>query len=197
MIAFIKGTVEETSDDCAILDCGGVGYRIFMPSGELSKVKKAEGVVKVHTYYHVREDQISLFGFCDREGVNMFRMLIGISGVGPKAALAILSCAPVPTLVISILTGDINTLCKAQGVGKKLAQRIVLELKDKFKNQDIQDLTASEVEDVPRGDAEEALGALMSLGYTRQEAGKALSKVDKKLTVEDMIKEALKLLMKG
>jgi len=197
MIAFIKGTIEEVLTDSILIDCNGVGYRVFMPSSQIEKIKDMQGKIKVHTYYYVREDQASLYGFMDKEGLNMFNMLIGVTGVGPKAALSILSAVPPSSLIISIITGDEKSLCKAQGVGKKMSQRIILELRDKLKDYNIasslpeSDNVYSENEDA------EALGALLSLGYTKQEAAGVLSKIDKSLTIEEKVKQSLKLLMRG
>lgn len=197
MIAFIKGTIEEVLTDSILIDCNGVGYKVFMPSSQIEKIKNMQEKIKVHTYYYVREDQASLYGFMDKEGLNMFNMLIGVTGVGPKAALSILSAVPPSSLIISIITGDEKSLCKAQGVGKKMSQRIILELRDKLKDYNIasslpeSDNVYSENEDA------EALGALLSLGYTKQEAAGALNKIDQSLTIEEKVKQSLKLLMRG
>lgn len=196
MIAFIKGTIEEVSADSIIIDCNGVGYRVFMPSSQIEKIKDMHGKIKVHTYYYVREDQASLYGFMDKEGLNMFNMLIGVSGVGPKAALSILSAVPPQSLILSIITGDEKSLCKAQGVGKKMSQRIILELRDKLKDYNMASLPESEKAYSQDEDAE-ALGALLSLGYTKQEAVCALNKIDRSLAIEEKVKQSLKLLMRG
>jgi Holliday junction DNA helicase RuvA len=126
----------------------------------------------------------------------MFKLLLNISGVGPKAALSMLSSLSPQNMTLAIITGDEKTLCKAQGVGKKLAQRIILELKDKFKNYDF--LSKDEVETIQANDSMEAINALMSLGYTRQEAALAIKKVETEgMEIEEIVKLALKALMKG
>jgi holliday junction DNA helicase RuvA len=197
MIAFIKGIVEEFGEDYIIVDNNGIGYLISMPGNEIEKIKKKSGTVKIFTYHHVREDQIGLFGFLDNEYLNMFKMLINVSGVGPKAALSMLSSITPSNMILAIITGDEKTLCKAQGIGKKIAQRIILELKDKFKDHDF---ISSESDGIVQNnnDEFEVLGALMALGYTRQEAVSALGRVDmNNNSIEEIIKQALKFLMKG
>jgi holliday junction DNA helicase RuvA len=195
MIAYVKGIVEEYGEDFVVLDNNGIGYFISMPINEIEKVKKQSGMVKVFTYHYVREDMIGLFGFLDNEGLNMFKMLLNVSGVGPKAALSMLSSVSPSSMILAIITGDEKTLCKAQGVGKKLAQRIILELKDKFKNYDFTGQSSEGI--VETNDEMEAVGALLALGYSRQEAVSALNKVDRNSSIEEIIKQALKLLMKG
>lgn len=197
MIAFIKGTIEEALTDSILIDCNGVGYKVFMPSNQIEKIKGIQGRIKVHTYYYVREDQASLYGFMDKEGLNMFNMLIGVSGVGPKAALSILSAVSPSALILSIITNDEKSLCKAQGVGKKMSQRIILELRDKLKDYNISSSFPESDEVYGENEAAEALGALMTLGYTKQEAVAVLNKIDKGLPIEEKVKQALKLLMRG
>lgn len=197
MIAFIKGTIEEVLTDSILIDCNGVGYKVFMPSSQIEKIKDVQGKIKVHTYYYVREDQASLYGFMDKEGLNMFNMLIGVSGVGPKAALSILSAVPPSSLIISIITGDEKSLCKAQGVGKKMSQRIILELRDKLKDYNIASSLPESEEAYCENEDAETLGALLTLGYTKQEAIGALNKIDRNFTIEEKVKQALKLLMRG
>jgi Holliday junction DNA helicase RuvA len=195
VIAFIKGIIEEVGEDYIIIDNNGVGYLISMPINEIEKVKNKREMVKIFTYQYVREDQIGLYGFLDKEALNMFKMLINVSGVGPKAALSMLSSISPSNMILAIISSDEKTLCKAQGVGKKLAQRIILELKDKFKNYDF--IISKDEDGTELNEEFEAVGALMALGYTRQEAVSAVSKVDKNNSIEEIIKQALKLLMKG
>lgn len=194
MIAFVKGIIEEIAEDFVIIDNNGIGYMISMPVNDIEKLKKQGESVKVHTYHYVREDSVGLFGFVEKEGLSMFKMLINVSGVGPKAALAILSAISPSNVALSIITGDEKSLCKAQGVGKKLAQRIILELKDKFKDYNLQG--EEKTEELHNDDSIEALGALIALGYTKLEAQTALNKVDKSGGVEDIVKQALRALMK-
>lgn len=196
MIAYIRGLVDEIGEDYVIIDNNGIGYFISMPISEIENLKKQKGIVKINTYHYVREDSIDLFGFIEKESLNMFKILLNISGVGPKAALSILSVLSPQNLILAIITGDEKALCKAQGVGKKLAQRLMLELKDKFKNYDF--LPNGEVEEAQYNDSMEAVGALMSLGYTRQEAALAIKKINTEgLGIEEIVKLALKVLMKG
>jgi Holliday junction DNA helicase RuvA len=196
MIAYVKGIIEESGEDYIIIDNNGIGYYISMPANEIELAKKQNGILKVHTYHYVREDSVGLYGFMDKESLNMFKFLLNVSGVGPKAALSMLSSISPASMALAIITGDEKTLCKAQGVGKKLAQRIILELKDKFKNYDFIQDNENHIEEVD--DSLEAVGALMALGYTRQEAASAIKKVDASgKNIEDIVKQALKVLMKG
>jgi Holliday junction DNA helicase RuvA len=130
MVAFIKGKIEELGEDYIIIDNNGMGYYISMPFPEIEKLKHNKDYVKIYTYQHIREDNISLFGFLDKEKLDTFKMLINVSGVGPKAAISIISAIEPSSIALAIITDDEKTLCSAQGVGKKLAQRIILELKD-------------------------------------------------------------------
>lgn len=196
MIAYIRGLIEEYGEDYIIIDNNGIGYYISMPINEIEKVKGQKGIVKINTYHYVREDSIDLFGFLEQESLNMFKLLLNISGVGPKAALSMLSSLSPQNMTLAIITGDEKALCKAQGVGKKLAQRIILELKDKFRNYDF--LSKDEGETIQANDSMEAINALMSLGYTRQEAALTIKKVDTEgMEIEEIVKLALKALMKG
>ncbi len=199
MIAYVKGMIEECGEDYVIIDNNGMGYYISMPAGEIEKVKKHEGIIKIHTYHYVREDSMGLYGFLDREALNIFKMLINVSGVGPKAALSILSAIEPSSIILSIITDDSKTLCKAQGVGKKLAQRIILELKDKFKNYDFATINNGEAPvETSGGEAFEAIGALMALGYTRGEAASAIKSIDAEgKGIEEIVKMSLKVLMRG
>lgn len=196
MFAYIKGTVTLVLDDYAVVENNGIGYMIFMPSRDLDALRDKKDVL-VYTYYYVREDNISLYGFLDKESLNIFKLLLGVSGVGPKAALSILSCTTPPSFILSVVTKDDKTLSKAQGIGKKLAQRIILELKDKFKDYEF----ANEKEEdkrefLDKDVSKEAIAALLTLGYTKQEAIQAVKRVEGASSVEDYIKGALKFLMK-
>lgn len=199
MIAYIKGKLEEAGEDYAVIDHNGMGYLIGMSMNDLEQLRKQEGIVKVFTYQHVREDNISLFGFLTAEKLNLFKLLIGVSGVGPKAAISIISSNEPANIILAILTSDDRTLCKAAGVGKKLALRIILELKDKFKNYESMTGAGFELEPEGMGQSaeQEAVGALMALGYTRGEAASALQKVDRTQSLEEVVKQALRTLMRG
>lgn len=195
MISYIKGKVETVGDDYIILDNNGIGYLIYMPLCDIEKVKNKNAIIKINTYQYVREDAIILYGFISHEEINIFKMLINVSGVGPKAALSILSSISPSNFILAIITGDEKTLSSAQGIGKKLAQRIILELKDKFKDYDfVKQNEDAKVED----ETMEALAALMTLGYTKNEAASAIKQVDDgTLKVEDIVKKSLKVLMRG
>lgn len=196
MIAYIRGLIEEYGEDYVIIDNNGIGYYISMPINEIENLRKKKGVVKINTYHYIREDSVDLFGFLERESLSMFKQLLNVSGVGPKAALSMLSSMSPQNMILAIITGDEKSLCKAQGVGKKLAQRIILELKDKFKNYDF--MSSDAVEALHSDDSIEAVEALMALGYTRQEASLAIKKVDAEgKDIEEIVKLALKVLMKG
>jgi holliday junction DNA helicase RuvA len=202
MIAFIKGKIEEYGEEYVIIDNNGIGYYINMPGTEVEKIKNNKDIVKLFTYQHVREDYIGLFGFLDKERLSMFKMLLNVSGVGPKAAISITSGIEPQSIILAIITNDEKTLCKAQGVGKKLAQRIILELKDKFKNYDFInegniEAAVSNANSDGNSDISEALGALMALGYTRQEAVSALKNIDMSNSIEEIVKQSLKSLMRG
>lgn len=199
MIAFIKGNIEEINEKSVIIDCNGVGYEIYMTARDLNKLADVEDRVKINTYHYIREDQEVLYGFLDKESINMFSLLIGISGVGTKAGLSILSSISLKDIILSIMTGNEKALCKCPGIGKKIAQRIILELKDKLKKYGETD-NLPESYDVSSKDDEkgEAIGAMIALGYTNDEAMSAVHKVyEPHMKVEDIVKKALKYLMKG
>ena len=195
MIAYVKGTVECTGEDYAVIDNNGIGYYISMPVSDVQRIKNEKGTVKVNTYHYVREDAIGLYGFIDIDALNIFKLLINVSGVGPKAALSMLSSISPESIILAIMAEDDKKLCKAQGVGKKIASRIILELKDKFKNYD---MTPDDNENIEKSDnVFEAISALIALGYTRSEAVSAVQKAGKQDGVEAIVKQALKILMKG
>ena len=195
MIAYVKGTVECTGEDYAVIDNNGIGYYISMPVNDVQRIKNEKGTVKVNTYHYVREDAIGLYGFIDIDALNIFKLLINVSGVGPKAALSMLSSISPESIILAIMAEDDKKLCKAQGVGKKIASRIILELKDKFKNYD---MNPADNENIEKSDnVFEAISALIALGYTRSEAVSAVQKAGKQDGVEAIVKQALKILMKG
>lgn len=202
MIAFIKGKIEEFGEDYVVVDCQGIGYTVHMSMIEIEKLKSNKEPIKLFTHQQFREDYVGLFGFLDKEKLNLFKLLLSVSGVGPKAAISITSELEPQGIVLAILTNDDKTLCKAQGVGKKLAQRIILELKDKFKNYDFMEaqnteLTGANTPALAVSESNEAMGALMALGYTRQEAVGALRNVDRTAGLEEIVKQALKALLRG
>ena len=201
MFYYVNGTVAHTAPFLAVIDCGGVGYACRTTNNTLARLKKGERV-KLYTHLNVREDAMELYGFYSESELNCFQMLIGVSGVGPKAALSILSAATPESLAMSIITGDEKALTVAQGIGKKIAQRIILELKDKLaKGQlsaDGESYGGTGVTVIPENKSSEAAAALAVLGYSQSEIGVALKGVDvDALSLEDVIKQALKKMVKN
>ena len=199
MFYYVKGTVEHLAPHLAVIDCGGVGYACHTTSYTLSALKVGEKA-KLYTYLHIREDLMELYGFATENEKNCFRMLIGVSGVGPKAALSILSATTPEGLATSIITENEKALTVAQGIGKKIAQRIILELKDKLaKGQ----LPAEEayggtgVTVIPQDTASEAAAALAVLGYSPAEVSMALKGISvSELSLEETVRQALKKMVK-
>lgn len=199
MIAHLRGVLDHVTQDSLILDVNGVGYRVATSTGTLAEVGIGE-MLKVHTHTYVREDTLALFGFLREEELRMFEQLLGVSGVGPKAALAVISAVPPSAFGLAVLTEDADRLAKAQGVGKKTAQRIILELKDKIRKEQpalpVQTGFVAVTEPEEGGVAAEAAGALMMLGYSSAEAQKSVSAVlEPGKSLEDVIRDALR--MKG
>ena len=196
MFYYVNGTVAETGPNLAVIDCGGVGYACATTNYTLSQLKKGERA-KLYTHLHVREDIFELYGFSSQAELNSFRMLIGVSGVGPKAALSVLSAATPQNLALSIVTGDEKALTAAPGIGKKIAQRIILELKDKLAKGQIapggESYGGTGVTVIPENKSSEAAAALAVLGYGSQEIGLALKGIDMDaLPLEEIIRQALK-----
>lgn len=199
MYEYIKGRVMAVQDKYMVLENGGIGYKIYAPLPTMEKLRAQKGEVTVYTYLYLQEGIMDLYGFASPADIGCFRLLLSVSGVGPKAALAILTELGGEKLAFSVVTEDTKALTRASGVGPKLAKRIILELKDKIKNDDLPGSTENLADVVaPAGDDRmEAINALMVLGYSRPEAMTALSKVDTTgMTLEQMIKAALKALMK-
>ena len=202
MFYYVNGTVTELEAGLAVIDCGGVGYACATTNYTLSQLKKGERA-KLYTYLNVREDAMELFGFASQSELRSFKLLIGVSGVGPKAALSILSATTPQQLAMAVVMGDEKALTAAQGVGKKIAQRVILELKDKLaKGQAIggagESYGGSGVTVIPENKLSEASAALAVLGYSQGEINVALKGIDLEgLTLEQVIKAALKKMMKG
>ena len=177
MISYVKGTVAYIGNDCIVVDNNGIGYNIQVSPSTASAVVM-EKEVKIYTYMNVKENELSLFGFLTKEELNMFNLLIGVNGVGPKSAVAMLGALSPSQLALAIATEDIKALSVGQGIGKKIAQRIALELKDKVGADTI--TTGVEIVqkvDVTTGERAEALSALMALGFTKNEAENAIKAV--------------------
>ena len=193
MYYYVNGTVAEIGPNLAVIDCGGVGYACATTNYTLAQLKRGEPA-KLYTYLNVREEIFDLYGFSTQAELSSFKMLLGVSGVGPKAALAILSSGTPDQLALSIVTGDERSLTGVPGIGKKIAQRIILELKDKLaKEQTGFDAGMGTLSPIPAGGkTQEAASALAVLGYSSQEISTALKGVDAALPVEEMIRIALK-----
>ena len=197
MIAYIKGTLERRAESYIIIETGGIGYQIFVSPATLAKLPQTGEMVKVFTYFSVKEDGVSLYGFASAEEQEMFHKLLTVSGVGPKGALGFLSQLTPQEIILAIISEDVKTLSKAPGVGRKTAQRVILELKDKFKTEEALSM-GEEVQGIVEtsvgGDAKfEAIDAMTALGYSRSEAAKAVNAVAAEgLSTEDILKAALK-----
>lgn len=195
MFYYVNGIVAEIDANLAVIDCNGVGYACATTNYTLSQLKKGEKA-KLYTYLNVREDAVDLFGFASQSELNSFKMLLGVSGVGPKAALSILSSTTPGNLAMSVVMGDEKALTAAPGIGKKIAQRIILELKDKLAKEQASGSFAvggSVPVIVQNSKASEASAALAVLGYTAQDIALALNGIDmESLPLEEIIRQALK-----
>ena len=196
MIGFLRGILAEKGDGYIVIDVNGVGYQVFVPATSSAYLNSDGEEVLVYTSMIVREEEMSLYGFSGKGELDAFKKLIGISGVGPKAALSILSAFTLDQLKQAIVFEDAKALQRANGIGKKSAERIVLELKDKFTAAapDGSYLDAGAADVVPeQGGRGEAISALVALGYSRGEAASALAGIQENdLTTEEYIKRALK-----
>ena len=199
MFYYVNGPVAELEAGLAVIDCGGVGYACATTNYTLSQLKKGERA-KLYTYLNVREDAVELFGFASQSELRSFKMLIGVSGVGPKAALSILSSTTPQQLAMAVVMGDEKALTAAPGIGKKIAQRIILELKDKLaREQGSFDAGSGAPVLMPAQDnkAGEAAAALAVLGYGSQEIAAALKGIDMaSLPLEEIIRQSLKKMVK-
>ncbi len=194
MYYYIKGTLIKKTETFAVVDAGGIGYMMNISLATMNSLGRVGDEVTMYTYLVVREDVMELCGFSTVEEKEMFLKLIGVSGVGPKAAMAILSIATPMQLATAIITNDEKTITKAQGVGPKVAQRVILELKDKI-DKSVLDIAHEPVMNEESASRSEAMNALMVLGYSAEDAKRAVSKTDADLNVEEIIKKALILLM--
>lgn len=197
MYEYIKGNYVGINGNYIIVENNGFGYKIFTSGATMTSMPKIGEEILLYLEQIVREDFIGLYGFDSKEELQMFKMLIGINGVGPKAALSLLSISRINNLKYAIMMGDEKHICRAPGIGKKTAGRIILELKDKLKPDELVEGVEG-FENIDTGYANaisETLGALLALGYSEKEAENALSKINKTETVENMIKSCLKVLM--
>ena len=200
MFYYLSGTVTHIEPYLAVIDCGGVGYACRTTSYTLSALKKGDKG-KLFTHLNVREDAMELYGFATQEELNLFQQLISVSGVGPKAALSILSASTPANLALSIITGDEKALTCAQGIGKKIAQRVILELKDKLAKGQLaasgETYGGTGVTVIPENKSSEAAAALAVLGYSQNEIAAALKGLDmEQLKLEEIVKHALKKMVK-
>lgn len=205
MISYIRGELCDIEEQKAIVDVNGVGYGIYMPQQALSLLSPMGQQVKIHTYLNIREDAMQLFGFLTKEDLNVFRLLIGVNGIGPKAGLNILSCLSPDELRFAVLSGDAKAISATPGIGKKTAEKLILELKDKLNIEDMLEHAAhgGDSEDLASGTdtasntmQAEAVQALTALGYGSAESLRAVKKSSPECSsVEDILKEALKFLL--
>ena len=198
MISFIRGKIVDSSETSLILENGGIGYEIFMTGASMEKALREKEEIKIHTYFYIREDAMQLYGFLTKDDLQIFRLLLGVNGIGPKAALGILAALSADELRFAVLSDDVKTISRAPGIGKKTAQKLILELKDKLKLEDGFEAKLSHVEadaEVSSFDgSKEAVEALVALGYSSTEALRAVRKVTDVSPddVEGILKAALK-----
>ncbi len=200
MFYSITGKTVYIDSSSVAVDCGGVAFRCNATFNTLRKIGSLGETVTLYTYLNVREDALDMFGFYDTAELDCFKLLINVTGVGPKAALAILSQLTPDRLAVCVASGDVKAITAAQGVGAKIAQRVVLELKDKLKSyisqendEEIAAINAASASD----SGEEAVAALVMLGYGKSEAAAAVGRLDQTLSAEELIKQALRLMAKN
>ena len=193
MIATLEGILEYRGNDSIIINVGGIGFRVYVPGSTLSQLGAVKGKISLYTHLHVREDNVSLYGFASSEELALFKNLISVSGVGSKVALVLLSALSPEQLVMAITSGDIDLISQAPGIGKKMAGRLVVELRGKLEKewQEVALPLAPENADF--------IAALTGLGYSLTEATKAISKIPDsgELSLEDKIKMALQQMARG
>ena len=209
MLAYIKGKLEMKMTGYVVIDVGGLGYKIFMSEAGSEKLGNIGDLVKVHTYYRVREDDISVYGFNTLEELKMFELLLGVSGVGARTALAMLETCSPSEFAMAVVTEDVKVLTEIPGIGPKSAKRIILELKDKIKKEQEVEAIKEEIDKKEKREnklfdiaeikekVSEAIQALQVLGYNKKEIEKAIEKLNyKELSTEELIKKGLNLLNK-
>lgn len=194
MYSYIKGSLASKSQDKAVIDVGGVGYLIYVPYSTYQTLPELNEIVKLNTYLAVREDSMTLYGFKSNEELRIFELLISVSGIGPKLAIGILSDISAADFSVAVITDDVNRLTKISGIGKKTAQRMIIELKDKMKSETIENMPNEPViRNVVNNEIEEAISALQVLGYNNKDAVDMVNKTYKEgMTIEEIIKMALK-----
>ncbi len=199
MYAYINGKIADKANNYVVIDAGGVGYKIYMSPNVIEKLPDVGEMQKVHTYYYVREDNISLYGFLSNEELRMFELLLSVSGIGARLAIQILSVITPSSFALAVISNDISKIVNIPGIGNKTAARIILELKDKLKTeQAVEEKNEKIVKAIYEDEKHlEAITALQVLGYTRREIEKAFEKLElQNLSVEEIIKKALTILGK-
>lgn len=201
MISYIKGTLEYIDETWIVIETAGIGYRVFVSPKTISSLPPIQNNIKIYTYMNVKDDGINLYGFLKQEDLELFNKLLLVSGIGPKGALNILGSMSSGEIILSIVSEDIKALSKAPGVGKKTAQRLIIELKDKFKNSDflnsLDENTETEFDSSLKNEKSEALEALLALGYSRTEAVTALKGISfEGMDTGAILKTALKKIIK-
>ena len=195
MFAYLKGILAIKRNDTVVIDVNGVGYKLNIPYSTYQLLPEVGEEVKLNTYMAIRENDISLFGFFSNEELRIFELLISVSGVGPKSAIGVLSDISPADFSLAVITDDVNRLTKVSGIGKKTAQRIIVELKDKMKNEDVV-VSCNEapvIRSVVNSDIEEAIAALQVLGYPNKDAVNMVNAVaNDGMSVEEIVKQALK-----
>lgn len=199
MIAFIKGILADVTENTVVIESGGIGYEIFVPQTVYGIIPEIGGELKLHTYMQVREDDISLFGFRTKDDLNVFKLLITVSGIGPKGAVGILSAMSADDLRFAVMSDDAKAIAKAPGIGAKTAGKVILELKDKlvFKSKAEENIVLSQtsaVRNIDNSVRDDAVAALVALGYSPSEAMKAVKDVEitPDMTSEDVLRLGLK-----
>lgn len=200
MLYNLKGTLTVSDVNFIVVECGGVGFKCFTTLNTVKQIGKTGDLVNVYTYLAVREDAMDLYGFSSLAELDAFKLLITVSGIGPKAAVSILSELSPDRLAVCIASGDAKAITRAQGVGKKTAERVVLELKDKMGTiavGDVSDAVTSAASVTANSDSAEAVEALVALGYSQSDAAVVVGAMDKSLSVDEMIRLGLKQLAKN
>lgn len=194
MIAFLNGRLDGIDESYVYIDCGGVGYKIMMPGNDISGIGNVGEIIKVYTHFHVTENEMSLYGFNSKKSKELFEMLISVNGIGPKAGIAILNELSPDELMNALITGDVKAITAAKGVGKKIAERAILELGNKL---DASELVAVNSPIKESAYDSEVIMALEALGYSKTEAREALNSVDyvEGMSEEDLLKECLKVMI--
>ena len=197
MISYVKGRLSEIDENTIVIETAGIGYNIQVPGSVLSQLPSMGSEVKIYTYLYIREDAMNLYGFLSRDELKIFKLLIGVSGIGPKGALGVLSALTADELRFAVLSGDAAAIAKAPGIGKKTAQKVILELKDKLDLEEAFEAKAAHTEEAggTGSPQTEAVLALAALGYSTQEAGRAVKAAASKLgeaDVEALLKVALR-----